>query len=82
VALHKCRNCDNPRGSLRPGGLCYRCWYWFEYGVVMPEGNRVGSGAAQMSLSAETEAMILRTRLDSPMTSPQIASKRPRKGSR
>ena len=51
--LHPCRNCNNPKGSLRPGGLCYRCWYSFEYGHPMPEGNRVGSGAAQESLKGD-----------------------------
>jgi len=49
--MYPCRNCDRKRGSLRKGGLCYECWYWFEYGKKMPEGNRIGSGVAQRSLN-------------------------------
>jgi len=49
--MKTCRNCAKPESALREGGLCYRCWYQLEYGHPMPEANRIGSGAAQLSLS-------------------------------
>jgi len=50
--MYPCRNCERTCAALRRGGLCYECWYWFEYGHAPDPGNRIGSGAAQDSLAS------------------------------
>jgi len=49
---HPCRNCEAPCSTMREGGLCFACWYFFEYGHHPDLGHRIGSGAAQESLRA------------------------------
>jgi len=90
--MHPCRNCQKPWAALREGGLCYRCWHWFEYGTVFDEGNRIGSGAAQQSLTdADPDAAEHMTHRAEDWPKPiqdsvdralRMPSKRPRKGPR
>jgi len=80
--MHPCRNCSKPWAALREGGLCYRCWHWFEYGTVFDEGNRIGSGAAQKSLAGDDWPIQEIAEGLPGNKPPTLPSKRPRKGPR